>query len=140
NLGLAPHYSPFTAHHSLLYENEPNLHRSGPVEDQKTRNEPNPNPAYDPNAQNKPNFRTAGVSPAFSYPHFTKQTQFIRTAAIYNPQYTIYNPLPNPACHKSQLTSVQKRTYGKNAAIGRVGFIPPESFISVMTAVSPGRS
>ena len=72
NLALAPHYSPFTARHSLFYENEPNFHiPSVPpppnyakrtqfpnANRQKMRNEPNPNlprcPKGSPDASGNP--------------------------------------------------------------------------------------
>ncbi len=36
-----------------------------------------------PNTRNQPNSRTAGLSPAFPYPHFTKQTQSTAKPTIY---------------------------------------------------------
>ncbi len=50
-----PHYSRFTAHYSLFYENEPNLPPRPPCPMRKTRNEPNFIPRANPNMQNEPN-------------------------------------------------------------------------------------
>ncbi len=51
---------------------KPNLHRSGPVEDQKMRNEPNLAPAQHPKERNEPNSHTPGVQPP---PISAKRTQ-----------------------------------------------------------------
>ncbi len=97
NLGLAPHYSPFTAHHSLFYENEPN---SPPA---NSRNEPN----FGPSAplftihrslftisRNEPNFRRNPQSTFYNLqytipprpPNHAKRTQFAPRPAFAVPK------------------------------------------------------
>ena len=82
--------SAYPASRRLLFlRNEPNFTRSGPMGDQKM--------------QNEPNYRTAGVSPAFPpHPKNTKRTQFHPCPSLahtrkyakrtqFTAQYTIYN-------------------------------------------------
>ncbi len=45
-------------------------------------------------------------------------------STIHNIQYTIYNPLPNPARHKNTPTSVQKRAYDKSNRKRHTGIYP----------------
>ncbi len=81
-----------------------------------TRNEPNFSTAHNPITRNEPNLGTAGILPARPCPQLCEtnpistrplcETNPIsRTPPIYNPQYTIYNPLP-----QSQHGQYAKRT------------------------------
>ena len=98
---------------SQKIRNEPNFHRSGPVEAQKY--ETNPIPAHQVShrpifMRNEPNPSTAAIFPARPYPKYAKQTQFQpgprpkyakRTQSTnHEPPTTNYlsetNPIPRP--------------------------------------------
>ena len=111
--------------HPAITRNEPNFRRDAQPSTQKTRNEPNLHHHH----------RTAGILPVFPPPDYAKRTQFTRTAAIYNPS-------PIPRATKTRQLRSRKGLAAKATATGMLGFIPPESLISICNisdAVMPYR-